>query len=169
MAESVDIVVPIFNEVESVDPFVARLEQLGLRDKLLFVDNGSTDGTLARLAAHGVRLLRHERNLGYGASVRDGIAAGDAEKIVIIDADLEYPPEAIPALLAALDQAAAVYCSRFLGSAPPPMPRFRLLGNAILSRLASWLFGQHTTDHLYRHEGSPPPRPAARCPPTKRL
>jgi glycosyltransferase involved in cell wall biosynthesis len=146
MADAVDIVVPILNEVESLDPFLARLERLGLREALLFVDNGSTDGTLARLAARGARVLRHDANLGYGASVRDGIAAGDGEKVVIIDADLEYPPEAIPRLLAALDTEPVVYCSRFLGAAPPPMPAFRLLGNRLLSSLANALYGQRTTD-----------------------
>lgn len=146
MADAVDIVVPILNEVESLDPFLTRLERLGLREALLFVDNGSTDGTLEHLAAAGARVLRHDRNLGYGASVRDGIAAGTGEKIVIIDADLEYPPEAIPRLLAALDAAPAVYCSRFLGAVPPPMPAFRLLGNRLLSGLANALYRQRTTD-----------------------
>jgi glycosyltransferase involved in cell wall biosynthesis len=146
VADAVDIVVPILNEVESLDPFLARLERLGLRAALLFVDNGSTDGTLEHLAAVGARVLRHDRNLGYGASVRDGIAAGSGEKIVIIDADLEYPPEAIPRLLVALDAEPAVYCSRFLGAAPPPMPAFRLLGNRLLSGLANALYRQRTTD-----------------------
>jgi glycosyltransferase involved in cell wall biosynthesis len=146
MADAVDIVVPILNEVESLDPFLARVERLGLREALLFVDNGSTDGTLERLAERGARVLRHDANLGYGASVRDGINAGGGEKIVIIDADLEYPPEAIPRLLDALDAEPVVYCSRFLGAAPPPMPAFRLLGNRLLSGLANRLYGQATTD-----------------------
>jgi len=146
VADAVDIVVPILNEVESLDTFITRLDRLGLRAALLFVDNGSTDGTLEALARHGARVLRHDRNLGYGASVRDGINAGRGDKIVIIDADLEYPPEAIPRLLDALDREPVVYCSRFLGAAPPPMPTFRLFGNRLLSGIANVLYGQRTTD-----------------------
>jgi glycosyltransferase involved in cell wall biosynthesis len=146
MARPVDIVVPVFNEAGSIDEFIARVERIGLRDALIFVDNASTDGTLERLARHPVRVLRHATNLGYGASVRDGIAASDGEKVVILDADLEFPPEAVPELLQALDRHAVVYCSRFRGATPPPMPRFRRFGNALASRLYNLLYGQHTTD-----------------------
>ena len=99
VTRALDIVVPIRNEVDSIDEFHARVERLGLADALIFVDNASTDGTLERLAAcPRVRVIRHATDEGWGASMRDGIAASDGELIVIIDADLEYPPEAIPRL-----------------------------------------------------------------------
>src|SRR5438093_9856478 len=96
VTRALDIVVPIRNEVDSIDEFHARVERLGLADALIFVDNASTDGTLERLAVcPRVRVIRHATDEGWGASMRDGIAASDGELIVIIDADLEYPPEAI--------------------------------------------------------------------------
>jgi glycosyltransferase involved in cell wall biosynthesis len=147
MACAIDIVVPVHNEVESVDEFYARCDRLGLADALIFVDNASTDGTLARLAAHPrLRVVRHDTNLGWGASVRDGIAATDGACIVIVDADLEYPPEAIPQLLAALQQTPAVYASRFLGMQPPDMPLARRLGNRLMTGFFNRLFGQRLTD-----------------------
>ncbi len=147
MSRPLDIIVPVFNEEGSIDEFCARMEQLGYGDALIFVDNASTDGTLARLARYPkARVVRHATNEGYGASIRDGAAASDGALIVIIDADLEYPPEAVPSLIAALQQHAVVYASRFLGPHPPAMPLFRRLGNRLMSGLYNVLFRQRVTD-----------------------
>ena len=147
MAPRVDIIVPVCNEVGSIDELYARVDRLALADRLIFVDNASTDGTLERLAACAkARVIRHATNEGWGASVRDGIAASDGELIVLVDADLEYPPEEIPRLLAALQQHPVVYCSRFRGPRPPDMPLARRLGNALMSGFFNSLFAQHTTD-----------------------
>ena len=145
MARPLDIVVPVLNEVAYVADFCDRIEALGLGSALIFVDNGSTDGTLERLEQRGVRLIRHATNLGYGASIRDGIAASEGERIVIIDADLEYPPEAIPSLLEALERSPAVYASRFL-TGTLPMPRLRVVGNRLVTQLYNLLFRQELTD-----------------------
>lgn len=147
MPRPLDIVVPIFNEEACVDEFYARVDRVGYADALIFVDNASTDGTLERLAAYPrARVIRHATNEGWGASVRDGIAASDGELIVIIDADLEYPPEAIPRLLEALERSPVVYCSRFCGPRRPDMPLARRLGNILLSRLYNRVFHQRITD-----------------------
>jgi glycosyltransferase involved in cell wall biosynthesis len=143
----VDIIVPVLNEEATIDEFYARVERLGYADALVFVDNGSTDGTLDRLARHpNVRVIRHETNEGYGASVRDGFISSDGELFVVIDADLEYPPETIPRLIAALEAEPVVYCSRFLGPIPPAMPLLRRVGNRVVSALYNLLFRQATTD-----------------------
>lgn len=143
----VDIVVPVRNEEASVDAFYQRMQALGLSGAIIFVDNASTDTTVARIHAYpDVRLIQHTRDEGYGASVRHGSLASDAELVVIIDADLEYPPERIPALLQALGEHPVVYCSRFRGPRPPAMPLFRRIGNAVVSRLYNVLFRQSTTD-----------------------
>jgi glycosyltransferase involved in cell wall biosynthesis len=146
MPSPVDIVVPVFNEEASIDEFVARVDRLGYASSLVVVDNASTDGTVARLARYpSVRLIRHARNEGYGASIRDGVAAGTSELVVVIDADLEYPPEAVPRLVAALGEHAVVYGSRFLAGRPP-MPLARRVGNRAVTALFNLLFGQRTTD-----------------------
>lgn len=146
MTRALDIVVPVLNEEASIDEFHARLAGLGYADALLFVDNASTDGTVARIERHGSRVLRHATNEGYGASIRDGIAASDAELVIVIDADLEYPPEAIPALVAALRTDPIVYASRFLGGEAPDMPLLRRAGNRLVSGLFNMLYRQDTTD-----------------------
>ena len=146
MSASLDIIVPVHDEEDSIDEFVERVRRLGYADALLFVDNASGDGTVERIRGHGARLLRHTRNEGYGASLRHGIAATQGELIVIIDADLEYPPETIPAVLHALRDHPVVYASRFLGTRPPAMPAFRRAGNAVATHLFNLLYRQHATD-----------------------
>ncbi|MHB1390910.1 MAG: glycosyltransferase family 2 protein [Thermoleophilia bacterium] len=145
--QSVDVVVPVFNEMEMLPRFLERLAGLDLPLNLIFIDNGSTDGTLAFLTARpDISLITHETNLGYGRSLADGLAASTAGRVIIIDADCEYPPEAIPALLRALDASPVVYASRFLAGGAIDMSRFRLWGNRLLSILFNLLYGQHITD-----------------------
>jgi glycosyltransferase involved in cell wall biosynthesis len=146
MQPSFEIVVPVRNEESSIAEFYARLDRLGYADRLIFVDNASTDRTreiIDRLPTG--RLIAHDVDEGYGASVRDGIVASDADFVVIIDADLEYPPEAIPELLEALRHHSVVYCSRFLGRVPA-MPVLRRLGNRLATGIYNALFHQQITD-----------------------
>jgi len=147
MSASLDVVVPVRNEEASIEQFCTRIAALGYLEALLVVDNASTDETLARLQRYPqVRVILHATDEGYGASIRDGIAASAAELIVIIDADLEYPPETIPVIVAALEQHPVVYGSRFLGERPPDMPLVRRIGNRLISGIYNRLFHQRTTD-----------------------
>jgi glycosyltransferase involved in cell wall biosynthesis len=142
----VDIVVPILNEAGCVDELVDRLALACPRARLIFVDNGSTDGTLDRLRARGVEAICHDRNEGYGRSLRDGIACGKGFAIVTIDADLEYPPESIPALLDALQTNPVVYGSRFCGGRRPAMGALRRFGNRFLTGIFNMVCRQRLTD-----------------------
>src|SRR5687767_1215961 len=126
MRTAIDVIVPVYNEEACIDEFYRRVSQAGYGSSLIVVDNASTDRTVERLQRYpDVRLIRHESNLGYGASIRDGLALSQAEVVVIIDADLEYPPEAISDLVAALKHHSVVYASRFLAGRPGAMPFIR--------------------------------------------
>ncbi|HEX4337282.1 MAG TPA: glycosyltransferase family 2 protein [Polyangiaceae bacterium] len=149
MSDSVDVVIPIFNEAGTVKELHARLRAACPEARIVFVDNGSTDGTLAAIGALGdATLVRHETNLGYGQSILDGIAAGSGEYIVMIDADLEYLPEDVPAVVDALRSAPAVYGSRFLGrtATDEVMPAVRRFGNQVVTTLFNVLFARNLTD-----------------------
>jgi glycosyltransferase involved in cell wall biosynthesis len=149
MGGSVDVVIPVFNEAATVFELSERLARSVPNAKLFFVDNGSTDDTCAIVEkVAGARLVRHSENLGYGRSILDGIAEGAGEHIVMIDADLEYHPEDVPALLDALARSPAVYGSRFLGrrGGAGVMPRSRRIGNGVVSELFNVLFDQALTD-----------------------
>jgi glycosyltransferase involved in cell wall biosynthesis len=142
-----DLIVPVFNEVESLPDFFSRLQKLGLSANIIFIDNGSTDGSLALLKQYpGAQVIAHEHNEGYGASIVDGIRAGKHQNIVIIDADGEYPLECIPALLIALETQDVVYGSRFLAGQGSSMPWLKARGNQLISEAFNRLFQQQVTD-----------------------
>lgn len=71
--------------------------------EILVVDDGSTDRTGEIAAGAGVRVVRHPRRLGAGAAIKTGLLASRGERVLLMDADASYPPEAIPVLIAALD------------------------------------------------------------------
>jgi len=124
---SLSVLVPVYNERYLVDTSLRRV--LALRDDLIHslevivVDDRSTDGSweiLERIAREDERiiLLRHERNLGKGAAIRTALSHATGEISIVHDADLEYNPADIPALLRpfALESADAVFGSRYLSS-----------------------------------------------------
>jgi dolichol-phosphate mannosyltransferase len=110
MAEpELSVVIPAFNEQDNVQPMYERLvaalegEVDGL--EIVFVDDGSRDktwSTLSELAAADPRVvaLRFARNFGHQAALTAGVDAARGEAVVIIDADLQDPPEVIPELVA---------------------------------------------------------------------
>jgi glycosyltransferase involved in cell wall biosynthesis len=107
------IVVPLFNEEENLRPLereiVAALAPLGEPYELLFVDDGSTDGSHDALTAiaggnPSVRILRHRRNAGQSAALAAGFRAARGAIVVTLDADLQNDPADIPRLLAKLDE-----------------------------------------------------------------
>ena len=108
-APELTVVVPAFNEQESILPMYERLvaalgpEVAGL--EVLFVDDGSRDATWQRvseLAARDprVRGIRFARNFGHQAALTAGVDAAAGRAVVIIDADLQDPPEVIPEMIA---------------------------------------------------------------------
>lgn len=144
---SIDVVVPVFNEEAVLEEFYRRLCAVPLPLHVIFVDNASTDRSLALIKSFpGVSVIEHSRNLGYGASLRDGLRFATAEKVVIIDADCEYPPEAIPAMIERLDHYQAVYASRFLERQETRMPKLKVFGNKMITLLFNKLFRQKLTD-----------------------
>jgi glycosyltransferase involved in cell wall biosynthesis len=115
------VVMPVYNEKNTLDEIVSRVLAVPLRLELVAVDDASTDGTqelLAKLAQEkGFRVYRQEPNQGKGAAVRKGIAEARGDIIVIQDADLEYSPEEYPELIELIvkGKADAVFGSRFIG------------------------------------------------------
>jgi len=116
-ARLLSVVVPVFNEAENLDEFHRRLAAVadGLdRDvELIFVDDGSTDGSFQEIGAvHDrdarVRGIRLRTNLGKSAALAVGFRAARGTRIVTIDGDLQDDPQEIPRLLAALDEGADV-------------------------------------------------------------
>ena len=134
--ESVTIVLPAFNEAESIGPVVAELRAAANWHEVLVVDDGSTDGTGKAAQDAGARVIRHPYNKGNGASVKTAIRAADSEWIAIVDADGQHRPEDAARLVARLgdyDLAIGARDPRTQATAG------RRAGNAVLNWLASYL------------------------------
>jgi len=105
------VVVPLFNEVGTIDELHRRLTsvlfRIGIRSEIIYVDDGSHDGTVEALQvveARGeqVRVIRLARNYGQTAALAAGFDAATGDVIVAMDGDLQHAPEEIPKLLAKL-------------------------------------------------------------------
>jgi glycosyltransferase involved in cell wall biosynthesis len=145
------VVMPVFNERETIEEIIHRVLALTIRTQLIVVDDCSRDGTSEKLVElqrhHGFVLLRQPQNMGKGAALRRGFAAVTGDVVVIQDADLEYSPEEYPQLIELISQGRAdvVFGSRFLG-------RHRVflfthyLGNRVLTLITNVLYNTMLTD-----------------------
>ena len=101
-APLLSVVVPVRNEEENILPLVAeiRVALAGVAHEIVYVDDGSTDGTGARLIEAGVVWRRHRVSCGQSAAVVTGVRAAQGEWIATLDGDGQNDPADIPALLA---------------------------------------------------------------------
>lgn len=107
------VVIPVFNETESVEFLHRRLSEtlaaIGKSYEVIYVDDGSTDGSDKKLGEiyrndPRVTVIRFNRNYGQHAAVIAGFERSQGDIVVTLDADLQNPPEEIPKLLAKLEE-----------------------------------------------------------------
>ena len=101
----VSIVTPVFNEVEVIELFYERVRKAmealdSMAYELIFVDDGSTDGSYEKLVALAKRdadtkIIKFSRNFGHQIAITAGIDLAKGDAVVVIDADLQDPPEVI--------------------------------------------------------------------------
>jgi len=110
---AVSVIVPLFNEEENVPILQAELAAAlqPFDYEILFVDDGSTDGTAVRIARDPrTRVVQFEKNAGQSAAIYAGVVASRAETAVLIDGDLQNDPADIPRLLAEIERGADLVC-----------------------------------------------------------
>jgi glycosyltransferase involved in cell wall biosynthesis len=148
----VSVVVPVYNERDTVARLLRRVRDVPLRWEVIVVDDGSTDGTrdlLPTLEGSLIdRLVMHDRNQGKGAALRTGFRHATGDVVVVQDADLEYDPYEIPTLLAPIlsGKADAVYGSRFLGGPHRVLFFWHSVGNRFLTLLSNMFTDVNLTD-----------------------
>ncbi|NOZ39267.1 MAG: glycosyltransferase family 2 protein [Planctomycetes bacterium] len=149
---AVSVVIPVYNERETIAEIVRRVQAVGIHQEIVIVDDFSMDGTrdvLLELAEQpDIRVLMHGYNRGKGAALRTAFAEVAGDVVMIQDADLEYDPQDYPKLLAPIERGETdvVYGSRFLENADQDPSRLHRLGNRLLTALSNRLTGQRLTD-----------------------
>jgi dolichol-phosphate mannosyltransferase len=149
IAGCVSIIIPVFNEINSIAQLLHLVESSAVYKQIIVVDDGSTDGTLEKLRRADwpfeVTTVFHDANRGKGAAIRTGLAHARGEYVLIQDADLEYDPQDYAALLQPLiqGQANVVY-----GVRPDRKERGLLFfyGAKFLTYLTNFLYGCNIQD-----------------------
>ncbi|MBC7850072.1 MAG: glycosyltransferase family 2 protein [Chitinophagaceae bacterium] len=160
MLNTLTVIVPVYNEEQSIVTILSRIQKVQLLNdiskEIIIVDDGSTDRTHEMIASFietnedaVVQYHRLEKNGGKGTAVRKGIELATGEYLIIQDADLEYDPEEYNVLLATVLKADAdlVLGSRFVGGKPHRILFFwHSIGNHILTRLSNMFTNLNLTD-----------------------
>jgi glycosyltransferase involved in cell wall biosynthesis len=147
------VVMPVYNEKNTVLKIVDKVLKLGMVKELIIVDDGSTDGTRdvlekAKLDPR-VRVIFHEKNSGKGAALRTGFIASTGDIVTIQDADLEYDPNEFIEMIKPIEEGVAdvVYGSRLSGGKPQRVYMFwHKIGNGLISFTMNFLFNSTLSD-----------------------
>jgi dolichol-phosphate mannosyltransferase len=138
----ISVVVPLFNEEESIAIFQTELSTAlsELDYEVVFVDDGSVDRTAERIeTAPNIRLIRFEKNSGQSAAIYAGLTAARGGTVVIIDGDLQNDPADIPKLLAEIARGADLVCGYRI-------KRRDTVAKRLTSRIANAVRSRYTKD-----------------------
>jgi len=148
------IVVPVYNEKNTLEEIIRRVQATLYDKEIIAVDDASEDSSrdiLERLAQEheNLRVYYHEKNQGKGAALRTGFAQVTGDVVIIQDADLEYDPVDYPALLNPIEKGLAdvVYGSRLIGAQPHRVLYFwHYMGNRCVTFLSNMFTNLNLSD-----------------------
>jgi glycosyltransferase involved in cell wall biosynthesis len=142
------VVIPAFNEEgavrETIEDVRKTLDEAGIENEIIVVDDGSSDDTFEAAKSTGVRVLQNQANLGYGATLKRGIRAAESPYIAILDADGTYPARYLPEMLELCRDQDMVVGDR--GAAMRNVPLIRRPAKWMLNTLASFLAERKLND-----------------------
>ena len=146
------IVIPVYNEKDTLETLLTRVEAVDYEKEIVLVDDFSTDGTREMVEKckdkKGYTVFMHPHNQGKGAALRTGFAQASGDIIIIQDADLEYDPKDYGKLLEPIldGRADVVYGSRFLGGPHRVLFFWHYLGNMALTLMSNIMTNLNLTD-----------------------
>ena len=139
MDKKISLVIPVFNEQEVMPESFRRtkaaMEDIGYPYEMIYVDDGSRDGTweiLSSIAVENpeVTALRFSRNFGHQLAVTAGMDAADGNAVIIMDADLQDPPEVIADMIKAWEQGADIAYGK----------RLKRHGETAMKKFTAWCY-----------------------------
>lgn len=157
------IIIPVYNEEKTIAKLLNKVLKVklpnGMKKEIIIIDDGSTDKTKKVLSEFKIenlklKIFKHNKNLGKGAAVRNGIRRCNGDLVIIQDADLEYNPNDFSKLLKPilLKKTDVVYGSRLInyplilfGKNKIPLPT-HWIGNKILTFMVNCLYQCNLTD-----------------------
>ncbi len=151
----VSVVVPVYNEVNTLASVVNALRAIPIIKQIVLVDDHSTDGTSEIVDRFQdcdectFVKIHLETNQGKGAALRAGFAAATGDIVIVQDADFEYDPQEIPKVIKPIldGKADVVYGSRFMGGEPHRVLYYwHSVGNHFLTMLSNWFTNLNLTD-----------------------
>ena len=149
------VIIPAYNEEGGIAEILDRvlsiktgLEAVGISGpEVIVVDDGSKDRTPEIVKSYGnVRLIRHQKNRGYGGALKTGFANAEGNLLSFLDADGTYPPEHFPELCKEILSGAEIVVGSRMAGAKSEMPGTRRLGNLIFAQLVSIIGNRKVTD-----------------------
>ena len=146
------IVIPIYNERETLETLIAKVNSVDYDKEILLIDDFSSDGTREVLKRYenkeNFQVLYHDHNQGKGAALRTGFSNVNGDIIIIQDADLEYNPADYGTLIEPIldGRADVVYGSRFLGGPHRVLLFWHSIGNMVLTTFSNMLTNINLTD-----------------------
>jgi len=150
---TLSIIIPVYNEKNTISEILKRVEETelaGIKKEIIFVDDGSTDGSrdILKGLEGKYQVIYHPQNMGKGMALRNGFGAAEGGIVLVQDADLEYNPQNYPNLLKPIldGEADVVYGSRFLNRNFRHVFFLSHLANKFLTWFSNLLTGFRLTD-----------------------
>ena len=142
-------ILPAYNEEKTIAKVIIKTQKHV--DEVIVVDDGSTDMTATIAEKLGAKVIRHDRNMGYGAALRTGLeyaAKLNPDVVITIDADDQHDPDDIPGLIGPIlnEEADVVIGSRFLKGEAKSIPTYRKVGIKVITALTRKAAYKEVTD-----------------------
>lgn len=141
--KEISVIIPAYNEENTISEVVADLNKLSFVSEIIVVDDGSTDSTRQKALESGAKVISHENNCGYGASLKTGIINSKNDIIAFVDADAQHNPEDLTLMSEYIDEHDMIIGARNPGA---HSPLWRKPGKMLINMLANYLAGYKIPD-----------------------